>query len=109
MRGCIWKVWVTLCYTLCHAQDSLGKQAIFQRASFGHNFGELQEFLMTTHHSVAITECMELCVGTRFCGSVVYARSSQTCTLLTATGPNSLPVSAIAPKSDDAQVWIPGK
>ena len=87
----------------------MGKQAIFQRAHVGYNFEELQEFLMKTHDGVAITACMELCVGTRFCGSVVYARSSQTCTLLTASGADSIPVSAIAPKSDDAQVWIPGK
>ena len=87
----------------------MGKQAIFHKAHFGYNFEELQEFVMKTHHGVAITECMDLCVGTRFCGSVVYARSSQTCTLLTASGPDTIPVSAIAPKSDDAQVWIPGE
>ena len=87
----------------------MGKQAIFQRANFGYNFEEPQEFLMKTHHGVAVTECMELCVGTQFCGSVVYARSSQICTLLTASGADSIPVSAIAPKSDDSQVWIPGK
>ena len=100
---------MALCYTLCHVQDSMGKQALFQRAPFGYNFEEMQEFLMNTHHGVAITECMELCVSTRFCGSVVYARSSQICTLLTASGADSIPVLAIATKSDDAQVWIPGK
>ena len=87
----------------------MGKQALFQRAHFGYNFEEITQFLMKTHHGVAITECMELCVGIRFCGSVMYARSSQTCTFLTASGADSIPVSAIAPKSDDAQVWIPGK
>ena len=87
----------------------MGRQAIFQRVRSGYNLSEMQEFMMKTYHGVVITECIGLCVGTRFCGSVVYARSSQTCTLLTATGPDSIPVSAIAPKSDDTQVWIPGK
>ena len=87
----------------------MGKHALFQRAHFGYNVEEMQEFLMDTHHGVAITECMVLCVSTRFCGSVVYARSSQICTLLTASGPDSTPVSAKAPKSDFVEVWIPGK
>ena len=87
----------------------MGRQAIFQRVRFGYNLSEMQEFMMKTYQRVVIIECIGLCVGTRFCGSVVYARSSQICTLLTAIGPDSIPVSAIAPKSDDTQVWIPGK
>ena len=107
MKASISTANLALCVALIFIRMCTGKQSLFQKANFGYKLAELQEFVMTKHMKVYLVECSSLCLGTPYCGSLVFVRSSKTCTLLTATGKNSIPVSAIAAQSDDEQVWIP--